>query len=265
MTRLPALLLAALTAEGSTTVIEPAQSRDHSERMLRAFGADLEVGGPNRTQVIVRPGPSLRGQSVVVPGDISSAAFWLVAGAITPGAELTVENVGLNPSRTGILDVLEQMGARIEVLNARDVAGEPVGDLRVTHGPLQAFSIGAELIPRLVDEIPVLAVAACCADGVSRVSGAEELRVKETDRIATVEAGLKRMGVKIETAPDGFTIPGKQSFHAAEIESAGDHRIAMAFSIAALAADGPCTIKDAGAASVSFPTFFDTLQQIAKR
>ena len=185
-----AILLAALTADGPTTVIEPVQSRDHSERMLRAFGADLSVGGPGQTEVTVVPGSSLKGQDVVVPGDISSAAFWLVAGAITPGADLTIENVGLNPSRTGILDVLEQMEARIEVLNARDVAGEPVGDLRVVHGPLKGFSIGADLIPRLVDEIPVLAVAACCAEGVSRVSGAEELRVKETDRLAVMARQL---------------------------------------------------------------------------
>jgi 3-phosphoshikimate 1-carboxyvinyltransferase len=143
-----ALLLAALTAQGATTVIEPALSRDHSERMLRAFGADLVVGGAGGTEVTVTPGASLRWQAVVVPGDISSAAFWLVAGAITPGADLTVENVGLNPSRTGILEVLEQMGAAIEVRNPRDVAGEPVGDLHVCHGPLRAFSIGGSLIPR---------------------------------------------------------------------------------------------------------------------
>ena len=192
-----AILLAALTAEGPTTVIEPVQSRDHSERMLRAFGAELSVGGHGNTEVTVTPGQRLRGQAVVVPGDISSAAFWLVAGAITPGADLTVENVGLNPSRTGILDVLEQIGARIEVLNQLDVAGEPVGDLRVTHGPLKAFEIRADLIPRLVDEIPVLAVAACCAEGVSRVSGAEELRVKETDRLAVMARQLGAMGAQI--------------------------------------------------------------------
>jgi 3-phosphoshikimate 1-carboxyvinyltransferase len=186
-----AILLAGLTAAGPTTVIEPARSRDHSERMLRAFGAQVEVGGPGTTQVTLTPGHVLRGQTVVVPGDISSAAFWLVAAAITPGSELTVENVGLNPSRTGILEVLEQMGARISVHSRRDVAGEPVGDLQVHHGPLQAFEIGGELIPRLVDEIPVLAVAACAAEGTSRIRDAAELRVKETDRLA-VAAGIAR-------------------------------------------------------------------------
>ncbi|RPF84862.1 MAG: 3-phosphoshikimate 1-carboxyvinyltransferase, partial [Synechococcus sp. TMED20] len=156
-----ALLLAALTAEGATNVIEPARSRDHSERMLRAFGADLEVDGEMGRHITVRPGATLRGQDVVVPGDISSAAFWLVAGALVPGADLTIENVGLNPTRTGILEVLEQMEARIEVLNRRDVAGEPVGDLRITHGPLKPFHFGEEIMPRLVDEVPILSVAAC--------------------------------------------------------------------------------------------------------
>ena len=257
-----ALLLAALTAEGSTTVIEPAQSRDHSERMLRAFGADLEVGGPNHTQVIVRPGPSLRGQSVVVPGDISSAAFWLVAGAITPGAELTVENVGLNPSRTGILDVLEQMGANISVLASRDVAGEPVGDLKVCHGPLKAFEIGGDLIPRLVDEIPVLAVAACCAEGTSRITGAEELRVKETDRLAVMARQLGAMGAVIEEFEDGMTIVGGQSLKGAVVDSETDHRVAMSLAVAATIASGDSQLHRPEAAAVSYPEFWDDLARL---
>jgi 3-phosphoshikimate 1-carboxyvinyltransferase len=257
-----AILLAALTAKGNTTVIEPVQSRDHSERMLRAFGADLQVGGPSNTEVTVVPGASLRGQEVVVPGDISSAAFWLVAGAITPGADLTVENVGLNPSRTGILDVLQQMEARIEVLNARDVAGEPVGDLRVTHGPLKAFSIGAELIPRLVDEIPVLAVAACCADGVSRVTGAEELRVKETDRLAVMARQLGAMGARIEEFADGMSIEGGVLLHGAEVDSETDHRVAMSLAVAAQIASGSTQLYRAEAAAVSYPTFWDDLQRL---
>jgi 3-phosphoshikimate 1-carboxyvinyltransferase len=257
-----AILLAALTAKGNTTVIEPVQSRDHSERMLRAFGADLQVGGPGNTEVTVVPGASLRGQEVVVPGDISSAAFWLVAGAITPGADLTVENVGLNPSRTGILDVLQQMEARIEVLNARDVAGEPVGDLRVTHGPLKAFSIGAELIPRLVDEIPVLAVAACCADGVSRVTGAEELRVKETDRLAVMARQLGAMGARIEEFADGMSIEGGVLLHGAEVDSETDHRVAMSLAVAAQIASGSTQLYRAEAAAVSYPTFWDDLQRL---
>ncbi|MFM2123082.1 MAG: 3-phosphoshikimate 1-carboxyvinyltransferase [Cyanobacteriota bacterium] len=257
-----ALLLAALTAEGPTTVIEPVQSRDHSERMLRAFGASLSVGGSGNTEVTVTPGSRLRGQEVVVPGDISSAAFWLVAGAITPGADLTVENVGLNPSRTGILDVLEQMGAAIEVLNARDVAGEPVGDLRVTHGPLRAFSIGAELIPRLVDEIPVLAVAACCADGVSRVSGAEELRVKETDRLAVMARQLGAMGARIEEFSDGMAIEGGVQLHGAAVDSETDHRVAMSLAVAAQIASGATALERPEAAAVSYPGFWDDLERL---
>ena len=257
-----ALLLAALTAEGPTTVIEPVQSRDHSERMLRAFGAKLEVGGPGLTAVTVSPGASLRGQSVVVPGDISSAAFWLVAGAITPGAELTVENVGLNPSRTGILEVLEQMGARLTVLNQRDVAGEPVGDLQVSHGPLQPFTIGAELIPRLVDEIPVLAVAACCAEGVSRVTGAEELRVKETDRLAVMARQLGAMGARIQEFDDGMAISGVTALHGASVDSETDHRVAMSLAVAAGIATGTTSLHRAEAAAVSYPNFWDDLERL---
>lgn len=257
-----AILLAALTAEGPTTVIEPVQSRDHSERMLRAFGARLEVGGPGLTQVTVTPGASLSGQTVVVPGDISSAAFWLVAAAITPGASLTVENVGLNPSRTGILEVLEQMGARITVLNERDVAGEPVGDLQVSHGPLRSFSIGAELIPRLVDEIPVLAVAACCADGVSRVSGAEELRVKETDRLAVMARQLGAMGARIEEFDDGMAITGVTELRGTTVDSETDHRVAMSLAVAAGIATGTTTLHRPEAAAVSYPGFWDDLQRL---
>ncbi len=257
-----AILLAALTAEGPTTVIEPVQSRDHSERMLRAFGAQLEVGGPGLTEVTLTPGSSLRGQPVVVPGDISSAAFWLVAAAITPGASLTVENVGLNPSRTGILEVLEQMGARLSVLNQRDVAGEPVGDLQVSHGPLQPFEIGAELIPRLVDEIPVLAVAACCAEGVSRVTGAEELRVKETDRLAVMARQLGAMGARIEEADDGMAITGVTELHGATVDSETDHRVAMSLAVAAGIASGTTTLHRAAAAAVSYPSFWDDLQRL---
>jgi 3-phosphoshikimate 1-carboxyvinyltransferase len=199
---------------------------------------------------------------VIVPGDISSAAFWLVAGAITPGADLTVENVGLNPSRTGILDVLEQMGARIEVLNQRDVAGEPVGDLRVTHGPLNAFEIGADLIPRLVDEIPVLSVAACYATGISRVSGAEELRVKETDRLAVMARQLGAMGARIEEFADGMAIHGETPLKGAEVDSETDHRVAMSLAVAAQIATGSTTLHRPEAAAVSYPNFWDDLERL---
>jgi 3-phosphoshikimate 1-carboxyvinyltransferase len=257
-----ALLLAALTASGPTTVIEPALSRDHSERMLRAFGADLVVGGAGGTTVTVTPGASLRGQTVVVPGDISSAAFWLVAGAITPGADLTIENVGLNPSRTGILEVLAQMGARVSVLNPREVAGEPVGDLQVSHGPLKAFSIDGALIPRLVDEIPVLAVAACCAEGVSHIRGAEELRVKETDRLAVMARQLGAMGARLEEHGDGLTIQGETALHGAEVDSETDHRVAMSLAVASLVAQGDTRLGDSAAAAVSYPGFWDDLARL---
>ena len=254
-----AILLAALTADGPTTVIEPALSRDHSERMLRAFGADLVVGGPGGTQVTITSGRHLRGQEVVVPGDISSAAFWLVAAAITPGAELTIQNVGLNPSRTGILEVLEQMGAAITVLNPRDVAGEPVGDLHVSHGPLKAFSIGGDLIPRLVDEIPVLAVAACCAEGVSKIAGAEELRVKETDRIAAMATELRKIGASVEEGSDYIVVnaPLQSDWKSPSkgIDTYDDHRMAMCFSLAAF---GPhaLIINDPNCVAKTFPTYF---------
>jgi len=257
-----AILLAGLTAAGPTTVIEPAQSRDHSERMLRAFGAQLDVGGPGLTEVTLTPGSSLRGQTVVVPGYISSAAFWLVAAAITPGAELTVQNVGLNPSRTGILAVLEQMGARITVLNPRDVAGEPVGDLRVTHGPLQAFEIGGELIPRLVDKIPVLAVAACCAEGVSRIRDAGELRVKETDRLAVMARQLGAMGARVEECEDGLVITGVTALRGAAVDSETDHRVAMSLAVASLVAEGTTSLGRPEAAAVSYPGFWDDLQRL---
>lgn len=257
-----AILLAALTANGPTTVIEPVQSRDHSERMLRAFGAQLEVGGAGNTEVRLTPGASLRGQEVVVPGDISSAAFWLVAAAITPGSQLTVENVGLNPSRTGVLDVLDQMGASIRVHNRRDVAGEPVGDLSVEHGPLRGFRIDAELIPRLVDEIPVLAVAACYADGESRVSGAEELRVKETDRLAVMARQLGAMGARIEEQADGMTIQGATTLQGAVMDSETDHRVAMSLAVAAQIARGGSELHRAEAAAVSYPGFWDDLERL---
>jgi len=257
-----ALLLAALTAEGKTTVIEPARSRDHSERMLQAFGADLDVGGEMGRHITVRPGATLTGQHVVVPGDISSAAFWLVAGALVPGADLTVENVGLNPSRTGVLEVLEQMGARIEVLNRRDVAGEPVGDLRVTHGPLKPFHFGEEVMPRLVDEVPILSVAACFCDGESRITGAEELRVKETDRLAVMARQLTAMGADIEEHPDGLTIRGGRPLKGAVLDSETDHRVAMSLAIAAMMAEGDSTLARSEAAAVSYPTFWDDLARL---
>lgn len=259
-----ALLLAALTADGTSTVIEPAHSRDHSERMLKAFGADLDVGGEMGRHITVRPGAQLQGQHVVVPGDISSAAFWLIAGALVPGADLTVENVGLNPTRTGVLEVLEKMGARIEVLNQRDVAGEPVGDLRVTHGSLKAFRFGEEIMPRLVDEVPILSVAACFCDGESQITGAAELRVKETDRLAVMARQLKAMGADIDEHPDGLTIRGGRPLKAAKLDSETDHRVAMSLAVAALMAKGDSTLARSEAAAVSYPNFWTDLDRLQR-
>lgn len=255
------VLLAGLFASGETVVHEPVRTRDHTEIALREFGADIETIGKT---IRLKGGAKLTGRQLVVPGDLSSACFFLVAALLMKEADLVIHGVGLNPTRSALLDFLVGMGAQIRVVNMQQSGGELIGDLRVKSSKVRGGVIEGALTASLIDELPALAVLGAASEGGLTVRDAAELRVKETDRIATVEAGLKRMGVKIETAPDGFTIPGKQSFHAAEIESAGDHRIAMAFSIAALAADGPCTIKDAGAASVSYPAFYDTLRQIAK-
>jgi 3-phosphoshikimate 1-carboxyvinyltransferase len=253
------VMLAGLLAEGKTTVTEPALSRDHSERMLRAFGAEVLVD-PETLSVTVTGHPTLRGQTVIVPGDISSAAFWLVAGAIVPGSNLLIQNVGINPTRTGILEALGQMGADITEENRREVAGEPVSDLRVRHSQLKATTIEGDIIPRLIDEIPILAVAACFATGTTIIKDAEELRVKESDRITVMATQLNAMGAKISELPDGMEITGPVQLKGAEVDSFTDHRIAMSLAIAALLAQGDTTIHRAEAASISYPNFVPTLE-----
>ncbi|HAX76929.1 MAG TPA: 3-phosphoshikimate 1-carboxyvinyltransferase, partial [Cyanobacteria bacterium UBA11372] len=255
------ILLAGLMTEGQTTVTEPALSRDHSERMLKAFGAELSLD-PETNSVTVTGPAKLQGQTVIVPGDISSAAFWLVAGAIVPGSELLIENVGVNPTRTGVLEVLEMMGADISLENQREVAGEPVADLRVRHSQLKACQIAGDVIPRLIDEIPILAVAAVFASGTTVIRDAEELRVKESDRIAVMASELNRMGAKVSELPDGLEITGGTPLVGTEVDSYTDHRIAMSLAIAALNATGTTTINRAEAAAVSYPDFTPTLQQI---
>lgn len=254
------ILLAGLMTEGQTTVTEPALSRDHSERMLRAFGADLTVD-PETNSVTVTGQATLTGQTVIVPGDISSAAFWLVAGAIVPGSDLTIENVGINPTRTGVLEILEQMGANITVENSREVAGEPVADLRVRHSKLKACEISGDVIPRLIDEIPILAVAAVFAEGTTIVKDAEELRVKESDRITVMATQLTQMGASVKELPDGMEITGGTTLKGTEVDSFTDHRIAMSLAIAALNASGTTTIHRAEAAAISYPDFTATLEQ----
>ncbi|ACK65112.1 3-phosphoshikimate 1-carboxyvinyltransferase [Rippkaea orientalis PCC 8801] len=255
------ILLAGLMTEGKTTVTEPTLSRDHSERMLQGFGAQLEID-PETHSVTITGKPTLIGQKVVVPGDISSAAFWLVAGAIVPGSELLIENVGINPTRTGILEALEMMEADIKLENKRIVTGEPVADIRVKFSQLKACTIGGDLIPRLIDEIPILAVAAVCAQGTTIIKDAAELRVKESDRLAVMASELSRMGAKITELPDGLEITGGTLLKGEEVDSYTDHRIAMSLAIASLIAKGSTTIHRAEAAAVSYPEFVTTLQQV---
>lgn len=257
------ILLAGLLTDGATTVTEPSLSRDHSERMLRAFGAAVAVDADTCSVTVTGPA-TLTGQTVIVPGDISSAAFWLVAGAIVPGSELVVCNVGVNPTRTGILDVLQQMEADLTLLNERTVAGEPVADIRIRHSSLKACTIGGEVIPRLIDEIPILAVAACFAQGTTRIRDAAELRVKESDRLAVMASELSRMGAHVTELPDGLDIVGGGSLTGAEVDSHTDHRIAMSLAIAALNAQGTTQIHRAEAAAISYPDFTPTLQQIIR-
>lgn len=256
------ILLAGLMIEGQTTVTEPALSRDHSERMLRAFGANLTTD-PETNSVTITGPTQLYGQTVIVPGDISSAAFWLVAGAIVPDSELVIENVGVNPTRTGILEVLAMMGADIQQENQREVAGEPVADLRVRSSRLQSCTIaGEDIIPRLIDEIPVLAVAAVFATGTTIIRDAAELRVKESDRIAVMAQQLNKMGAQVRELPDGMEITGGTPLLGTDVDSHTDHRIAMSLAIAALNANGTTTIQRAEAATVSYPEFYATLQQV---
>lgn len=255
------ILLAGLMTEGATTVTEPALSRDHSERMLRAFGANIQVD-PDTHSVTIQGPCNLTGQKVIVPGDISSAAFWLVAGSIVPDSDLVVENVGVNPTRTGILEVLQAMGADITEENVREVAGEPVADLRVRYAPLQATEISGAIIPRLIDEIPILAVAAIFAKGTTVIKDAAELRVKESDRLAVMAKELNSLGAKVTELPDGLEIIGGTSLSGNTVDSYTDHRVAMSLAIAGLNAQGKTTIQRAEAAAISYPDFIPTLENL---
>ncbi|MGB2926905.1 MAG: 3-phosphoshikimate 1-carboxyvinyltransferase [Limnothrix sp.] len=256
------VLLAGLMAEGKTTVTEPALSRDHSERMLKAFGANVEVD-PTTNSVTIEAYPTLKGQNVIVPGDISSAAFWLVAAAIVPESDLTIENVGINPTRTGIIEALQMMGADMTLEDPREVAGEPVADLRVQYSQLKSCTIGGNMIPKLIDEIPILAVAACFAEGTTVIKDAAELRVKESDRLAVMATELTKMGAQIVEHPDGLEITGGAPLQGIETDSHNDHRIAMSLAIAALNATGQTKIHRSEAISISYPTFVETLIDVS--
>jgi len=254
-----AVLLAGLFAEGETEVREPALSRDHTERMLAAFGVPAHRDG---LAVSVSGPASLRPTTVRVPGDLSSAAFFLVAGALVPGSEVTVEDVGLNPTRTGVLDVLRQMGAEVRVWGRHDEGGEPVGSVTVRASHLHGTAIGGSLVPRAIDELPVIAVAACLADGETVISDAAELRVKESDRIAALARELGRLGAAVEARPDGLAIKGVPGFRGGRVASHGDHRIAMALAVAGLCADAPVTVDDTACIRTSFPEFEDILRSV---
>ncbi|MEN6371258.1 MAG: 3-phosphoshikimate 1-carboxyvinyltransferase [Armatimonadota bacterium] len=251
-----AVLLAGLFADGRTTVTEPAISRNHTELMLKAFGADVKT---EVTAVSVAGRPRLEAREISVPGDVSSAACWLAAALIVPNSEITVKNVGINPTRTGILDVLESMGADISVENIRGDAGEPAADITARASGLKGTEISGDMVPRLIDEIPIIAVAAAKASDDTVISGAGELRLKETDRIAAVAAELTKFGVSIEETTDGMIIHGGSGLTGTECSSHGDHRIAMSLSIAALAAQGETVIRDAGWIETSYPQFAQTL------
>ena len=254
------VILAALFADGETTVVEPAPTRDHTERMMRAMGARVDTDG---NRITLRGGQPLKAVPIEVPGDISSAAFFLVAGAITPGSDVVIEGVGVNPTRTGILDILSAMGADITMENGREVGGEPIADLRVRTSALRATTVEGNLVPRAIDELPVLAVAATQAEGRTLVREAQELRVKETDRIKAIVTELKAMGARIEEQPDGFIVDGPTPLRGASVKTYGDHRMAMSLAVAGLVAEGQTTIEGTECAVVSFPGFFDKLNSLS--
>jgi 3-phosphoshikimate 1-carboxyvinyltransferase len=254
-----AVLLAGLHADGVTSVREPLPTRDHTERALRVFGGTVScVNGV----VSVAGGQRLRGSDLVVPGDISSAAFWMVAASALPGSEVTIEEVGLNPTRSGIVDVLRRLGARIDVSETgTSDGGEPIGTIVVRHDELRDAEVVAADVPGVIDELPALAALATHGGSLA-VSGAQELRVKESDRISALADGLRRMGADIDERPDGFHVRATRRLRGGEVDALNDHRLAMAFAIAALGASGPTTIHDAGAAAVSYPEFFSVLESL---
>jgi 3-phosphoshikimate 1-carboxyvinyltransferase len=264
-----AVILAGLNTPGITRVIEPVPTRDHSERMLAGFGANLTVEATNRGRVISVHGEAeLKPQQIVVPGDPSSAAFWAVAASIVPGSEVTIANVGLNPTRAGIFTALRMMGADITEVDPRTVGGEPVADLIVRHAALTAIDVPPDLAPSMIDEYPVLFVAAALAEGRTVARGAHELRVKESDRIAAMAAALQACGVSVEEFDDGLAITGSGGEPipgGATIASLLDHRIAMAMTVAGLVARRPITIDDVAPVATSYPVFFETLEHLAGR
>jgi 3-phosphoshikimate 1-carboxyvinyltransferase len=256
------LLFAGLLADGETIIHEPLRTRDHGEVALRAFGAQVEQKG---NEVRIRGGQRLKGMEAMVPGDLSSAAFFLCAAALFPGSQLTITNLLMNPTRARLLDILMQIGLRVSVTQLEEIHGELVGTLQVEGGGLKGATIAGADTAAVIDEIPVLAAIAPYTEQGIEVRNAKELRVKESDRIAALATNLRRMGAQVEEREDGLKIPGGQSLHGAEVESFGDHRIAMAFSIAALRAEGDTLIRGSECAAISYPAFFSTLESLVER
>jgi len=260
-----ALLLAALACDSPTSIQEPGQSRDHTERMLASMGVDLTVRNSDSQPIITLDPPSSAGLNPIcltIPGDISSAAFTIVGTLITPESEVILRGVGLNPTRTGLLDVLLEMGADIRVSNRRENQGEPIGDLTVGHSSLRGVSVAGPQVVRMIDEFPVFAVAAAFAEGQTTVRDAEELRHKESDRIAKICQELRVLGVDLQEAPDGFTINGGKPISGGEVHAHGDHRLAMALTVGGLAAQRPVTVEGVEIIAESFPGFITTLQSL---
>ena len=255
------ILFAGMYANGATTVTEPVLSRDHSERMLEHFGARLTREG---TAVTIQPEPQLAAREIPVPGDISSAAYFIAAAALVPHSEILIRNVGINPTRSGMLEVCRAMGADIQYLNERDDSGEPTADLLVRSSSLKGTVIEGAIIPALIDELPVLAVMAAFAKGETIIRNAKELKVKESDRIAVMVENLSAMGADITGTPDGMIIRGGPALHGAEIHTYKDHRIAMSFAVAALAAEGTTHIEDADCVNISYPDFYGDLQRLSR-
>jgi len=256
-----AILLAGLYCDGYTSVIEPARSRDHTERMLMSAGAevsikDLEVGvrGPSRLAPL----------DITIPGDFSSSAFFIVAASIVAGSDILIRESGINPTRTGLVDVIKAMGGEIRFMNIRDVSGEPVADIHVRHSRLKGIEIGGDMIVKAIDEFPIICVAASVAEGVTRIRDAGELRVKESDRISTMATELRKMGVVVEEQDDGIVIEGQERLNAAVLHSHGDHRVAMAMAVAGLVADGVTIIEDTECINTSFPGFMDALMSLVR-
>lgn len=258
------LMLAGLFAEGITTISEPFKSRDHSERMLLAMGASINIDGLTiKVKGNTSDNYSLKPLEVTIPSDFSSAAFFIVAGLLIPRSEILIKDVGINPTRTGLLSILKDMGASVKLENIRDVSGEPVADIYCSScDELKPFKIGGDIMPTLIDEFPILCVLATQAEGISEIRGAEELRIKESDRIKSMVTELRKMGVEIEEYPDGVTINGKAKLKGAHLESYKDHRIAMSLSIAGLIAEGETIISNPECVDVSFPDFYNKLNQL---